>query len=609
MASGRLRGGPRHHCAQRGSGSAAARGSLGGPLRRPLGRLGRRRLRGGGMDRAGPRRRSAPPSGGRRVRPGIRGSRIPSPALRRDAPRRLRADRLRRLDRGGPGPDGRPAAGSALPRAGRRCRRMAGGGSRRNDPPGGRTARHDLRPSIAAAADRGGGDRPLPGRDGAATRLRGAPLRAPGGAGAFGLPAAGRPPPSRPSRRGRGGGAARSADRRRRLEPRPGPRRHGALGRPSLGSVLRRGARLPRACRKAEATARPLLFARGARSAFKPGRARPRRPPAGGDRGGDSGGADRGQERAAFGERHPPNSFPGGCTRAWRLSRSGVVFCVPEAPGSGLRARAGKRLMNRREFLKGCGLSRAVGLTPLGAIALRAAEPAADFRPNLWLTITPGDRVLCWINKSEMGQGVYTSLPMILADELGASLRQVEVRPAPALPGYGDPEMGGDAADRREHERPAYVRLPADGRSGRPGDAGRRGGQALEGARRRDPVPGGESRRPRPCGLLRRDGAARPEGTAPGPPGSQGSAGVRLHRHSGPAARHPRKGRRQGAIRDRRLLAGAGLRRVPPSAPLRGAAEGGRHAGRQGASRGDRRPDPLPRGRGDRRNDRRGLPG
>lgn len=99
--------------------------------------------------------------------------------------------------------------------------------------------------------------------------------------------------------------------------------------------------------------------------------------------------------------------------------------------------------MNRREFLKGCGLSLAVGLTPLGAIALRAAEPAADFRPNLWLTITPGDRVLCWINKSEMGQGVYTSLPMILADELGASLRQVEVRPAPALPGYGDPEMGG----------------------------------------------------------------------------------------------------------------------------------------------------------------------
>ncbi|WP_018289764.1 xanthine dehydrogenase family protein molybdopterin-binding subunit [Verrucomicrobium sp. 3C] len=99
--------------------------------------------------------------------------------------------------------------------------------------------------------------------------------------------------------------------------------------------------------------------------------------------------------------------------------------------------------MNRREFLKGCGLTVAIGLTPLGAIALRAADRRRDFEPNLWLTITPEDRVICWVNKSEMGQGIYTSFPMILADELGASLSQVEVRPAPALPGYGDPESGG----------------------------------------------------------------------------------------------------------------------------------------------------------------------
>ncbi|MGD9897174.1 MAG: molybdopterin cofactor-binding domain-containing protein [Candidatus Methylacidiphilaceae bacterium] len=99
--------------------------------------------------------------------------------------------------------------------------------------------------------------------------------------------------------------------------------------------------------------------------------------------------------------------------------------------------------MNRREFLKGIGLTITVGLTPLGTIALRAAGREGDFQPNLWLTITPKDRVICFLNKSEMGQGVYTSFPMILADELGASLAQIEVRPAPALPGYGDPESGG----------------------------------------------------------------------------------------------------------------------------------------------------------------------
>ena len=81
--------------------------------------------------------------------------------------------------------------------------------------------------------------------------------------------------------------------------------------------------------------------------------------------------------------------------------------------------------LTRRRFLKTSGAA-ASGLLlgfyvpPKGPHAyLQAAEP---FAPNAFIRITPDGLVKLIINKSEMGQGVYTSLPMLIAEELDADM-------------------------------------------------------------------------------------------------------------------------------------------------------------------------------------------
>lgn len=103
--------------------------------------------------------------------------------------------------------------------------------------------------------------------------------------------------------------------------------------------------------------------------------------------------------------------------------------------------------MTRREFLRLAGLTLAISLTPSGYRMLSAEEVAKDksFNPNVWLQITPDNMVTIVVNKSEMGQGVYTSLPMIVADELEADWKQVKIKVASAGDKYIDPVWGMQA--------------------------------------------------------------------------------------------------------------------------------------------------------------------
>jgi len=102
------------------------------------------------------------------------------------------------------------------------------------------------------------------------------------------------------------------------------------------------------------------------------------------------------------------------------------------------------RQLTRREFLRLAGLTVAISLAPSGYRLLSAEEIAKDksFSPNVWLQITPDNIVTIVVNKSEMGQGVYTSLPMIVADELDADWKQVRFEVAPAGERYIDPLSG-----------------------------------------------------------------------------------------------------------------------------------------------------------------------
>ena len=75
--------------------------------------------------------------------------------------------------------------------------------------------------------------------------------------------------------------------------------------------------------------------------------------------------------------------------------------------------------------------------------ASEAAAPAADaLAPIPWVQIGPSGTVTVTVNKAEMGQGVATALPMMVAEELDVPLAHVVTRFAPADPRYIDPAWG-----------------------------------------------------------------------------------------------------------------------------------------------------------------------
>ncbi len=121
-----------------------------------------------------------------------------------------------------------------------------------------------------------------------------------------------------------------------------------------------------------------------------------------------------------------------------------------------------KTTITRRQFLKitaGAGLTIAVAATPFGHRLLSAAEMEKEgtFSPNVWLHIASDNIVTVTVNKSEMGQGVYTSLPMIVADELDADWKNVRMESAPAGDAYKDPVRnmqftGGSSSVRDMYE-------------------------------------------------------------------------------------------------------------------------------------------------------------
>ena len=81
-----------------------------------------------------------------------------------------------------------------------------------------------------------------------------------------------------------------------------------------------------------------------------------------------------------------------------------------------------KPAMTRRDFLctgAAAGAGLVIGLT-LPSAEMRASQTGA-FQPNAWLQIDTQDNITIWVAKSEMGQGVRTSLPMLVAEELEAA--------------------------------------------------------------------------------------------------------------------------------------------------------------------------------------------
>ena len=106
--------------------------------------------------------------------------------------------------------------------------------------------------------------------------------------------------------------------------------------------------------------------------------------------------------------------------------------------------------VDRRKFLIGAGIGAGLVIGYLAWPRERALNWAA--RPgetvvNGWVKIDRSGRVIVAVPQAEMGQGVYTALPQILADELGADWRTVGVEPAPLHPVYANTFMSAAAAE------------------------------------------------------------------------------------------------------------------------------------------------------------------
>ncbi len=93
--------------------------------------------------------------------------------------------------------------------------------------------------------------------------------------------------------------------------------------------------------------------------------------------------------------------------------------------------------VNRRDFLKATSAA-AAGLVIGFSLPskLSAAESGHGAMLNAFVRISPDDSVTVIINKSEMGQGIDTSLPMILAEELDADWSKIGFENAPVAQVY-----------------------------------------------------------------------------------------------------------------------------------------------------------------------------
>ena len=102
--------------------------------------------------------------------------------------------------------------------------------------------------------------------------------------------------------------------------------------------------------------------------------------------------------------------------------------------------------LNRRSFLQ---VSAAAG----GGLLVGACLPswtgtdlvsaAGSFEPNVWIKVNTDDTVRIMLTMLEMGQGVMTSMPMLVAEELDFDWSRIKTEWAGADPKYGNPNFGG----------------------------------------------------------------------------------------------------------------------------------------------------------------------
>jgi len=101
--------------------------------------------------------------------------------------------------------------------------------------------------------------------------------------------------------------------------------------------------------------------------------------------------------------------------------------------------------LSRRTFIKtataaGGGLMLGAYLPIHPSTSLRGA---GTFEPNVWIKVSADESVRIMLTMLEMGQGVMTSMPMLVAEELDFDWKKIKTEWAGADPKYGNPNFGG----------------------------------------------------------------------------------------------------------------------------------------------------------------------
>ncbi len=131
--------------------------------------------------------------------------------------------------------------------------------------------------------------------------------------------------------------------------------------------------------------------------------------------------------------------------------------------------------VTRRDFLEqagklSAGLLIAVHIPSTRRWRVVPAEAEVEtgpFAPNAWLTILPDNTVHVMVDRSEMGQGVATSLPMLIAEELEADWATIQIAFAPADKSYFNPLFGMQGTGASTSVRAAFNPLRKAGAAAR----------------------------------------------------------------------------------------------------------------------------------------------
>ena len=121
---------------------------------------------------------------------------------------------------------------------------------------------------------------------------------------------------------------------------------------------------------------------------------------------------------------------------------------------------------NRRNFLKstgavGSGLMLGIVIPGTGSQPAQAAGTL--YTPNAWVHIADDNTITLLSARSEMGQGVYTSMPMLIAEELNVDLQKIKVAIAPPGAAYTNALLGAQITGGSTSVRDGWEKLRVAG--------------------------------------------------------------------------------------------------------------------------------------------------